>query len=88
VKGSFLKSRSWSRFWFQTARWFCRPRTLTSPAIAALSRSSGGTTTRPCLSMAAAWPKKFTRSRKRSFEGFVEGTSASLRSISSQTAIG
>jgi len=54
---------------FHTARWFCRPRTLTSPAMAALSRSSGGITIRPWRSIVAAWPKKFTRSRKRSFEG-------------------
>mgnify|MGYP003694018345 CR=1 FL=1 len=72
VKGSFLNSRSCSRFWFHTARWFCRPSTLTSPAMAAVSRSSCGQHARgPACPCVAAWPKKFTRSRKRSFEGFV-----------------
>jgi len=83
-----LNSRSVSRLWFKTARWFCRPSTLTSPAMAALSRRSWGRTTRPCLSMAPVCPKKFTRSRKRCFEGFAEGTSASRRSTSSHNRHG
>ncbi len=59
-----------------------------SAAMAADARRSWGRSTRPWRSMVTACPKKLTRLRKRSLAGLVEGTPASLRSISSQTAMG
>ena len=45
-----------------------RARSLRPPSPRSRAASCG-ITTRPCLSMVTVWPKKFTRSRKRSFDG-------------------